>query len=187
MLARSLDLSPVLDNEMSFFFHFDEYLIRHLISQCKFAKQPQNKCSQLKNSRQETSFKRFYTLYAYANAASVFRESILRILCLDVGVRARILEHAFVCSWTRDATPEMTMVLGRFTGTRQGYAPTCDITGAVSLDHKHTPSLSRREIITLWNEPKRTACPLCWYVKVSSCVIVTFGGKSLSLAIKRTL
>lgn len=35
-----------------------------------------------------------------------------------------------------------TMVPGRFTGTRRGYAPTCDITGAVSLDHKHTPSLS---------------------------------------------
>lgn len=30
------------------------------------------------------------------------------------------------------------MVPGRFTGTRRGYAPTCDITGAVSLDHKHT-------------------------------------------------
>lgn len=50
-----------------------------------------------------------HTLYTYADAAGVFRESILRILCLDVGVRARILEHVvFVCSWTRGATPEMT-------------------------------------------------------------------------------
>jgi len=48
-----------------------------------------------------------------------------------------------VCLPARGATPEMmTMVPGRFTGTRRGYAPTYDTTGTVSLDHRHTPSLS---------------------------------------------
>lgn len=109
----------------------------------------------------------------------MFRESVLRILCLGVGVGART--RVFACSWPRGTTPEMmTAVPGRFTGTRRGYAPTYDITGAVSLDHKHTPSLSRREVITLWHEPKRAAMYLiCRYgdVKASLCVILIFGGQ----------
>lgn len=35
------------------------------------------------------------------------------------------------------------------TETRRGHALTYDTTGAVSLDHKHTPSFSRGEVIIM--------------------------------------